>query len=228
MNYASTARRPNPVAAMGALGVPTAVGTLLIFGLAFTVVIEEPDQPFEGFTVKVDPVEDPPPAPPSPTTDPVTQTSAPTPDTPYTPPPLPRGPVNINLGESGPLTLPPVGSGDFGEIGTGPIGLPSPMPTFDPVLAQPRGDTGRWITDSDYRTSWINRGFEGLAGFRLEIDARGRVSDCAITRSTGHSVLDDATCRLLERRARFDPARDSSGNAVAGSFASSVDWTIPE
>jgi len=68
----------------------------------------------------------------------------------------------------------------------------------------------------------------GTVRFTLTIDGEGRISNCTITGSTGHSVLDRATCRLLEDRARFEPARDAAGNPVAGGYASAVNWTIPD
>ena len=68
----------------------------------------------------------------------------------------------------------------------------------------------------------------GVASFALTIDSRGKVSDCTITRSTGHSALDQATCTLIERRAKFDPAKDSYGNPIAGTYRNSVNWKIPE
>ena len=116
-----------------------------------------------------------------------------------------------------------------GSIGTGD-GLggtaQDPPPRFDPIA--PRARNGGWVTDSDYRTPWINRGWEGTAGFRLRIGTDGRVDSCTITDSTGHSALDEATCRLVQRRARFDPARNERGETVSGSFSSAVRWQIPE
>ncbi|MCL4674383.1 MAG: energy transducer TonB, partial [Sphingomonadaceae bacterium] len=84
------------------------------------------------------------------------------------------------------------------------------------------------ITESDYKTSWINRGWAGSAGFRLQVGANGRVEGCQITRSTGHTALDEATCALVTKRARFDPARNGNGDKVSGSYTSSVLWQIPE
>jgi len=37
----------------------------------------------------------------------------------------------------------------------------------------------------------------------LSIDTAGRVTDCRITGSSGNTDLDDATCRLAQRRGRF-------------------------
>lgn len=226
MSYANTANRPNPVAAVGALGVPAAFGALLIVGLAVKVGIPDAVPNPDVFNVPIppeieeipEPVE--PPSATSEATEPPQDTYVPPvrPDTPFT---FSEGAIETTgtLVEPGPLTT-PVDPIDFG--------IPSASPLFDPIAASPRGNPGGWVTNNDYRSSWINRGLEGSASFTLMIDARGRVSGCTITRSTGHSVLDEATCRLLERRGRFDPAKDSSGNPIAGTFRSTIKWTIPQ
>lgn len=225
MSYANTANRPNPVAALGALGVPAAFGAILIVGLAVKAVVDEPGNDIVGIFVPVEPVEPPPQPTPQPQTEPnTTQVSDPV--TTNTPPTRPETPYIFTGGATGPVTPLP-GPGDIsGPLE--PLSIPTPLPTFDPVSASPRGNPGGWITNDDYRSSWINRGYSGIASFTLMIDAGGRVTGCSITGSTGHSALDEATCRLLERRARFTPAKDSSGNAVSGSYRSSVRWTIPE
>ena len=226
MSYATTANRPNPVAALGALGIPAGVGVLLIVGLAVTHVVAPPDKPFEGrnIEVKIDPIIEP---------DPVeqktqrtnSQVTAPEPKiTVPTSSPNTWEPTVINDGAIS--TLPGLDDG-IGGVGPVEINIPPPPPSFDPVSAAPRGNPGGWITNNDYRASWINRGMEGVASFTLNVDTNGRVSNCAITGSTGYSHLDTATCRLLTSRARFTPARDSSGAIVAGTYSSSVAWEIP-
>ena len=42
------------------------------------------------------------------------------------------------------------------------------------------------------------------------------------------SVLDEATCELVTRRARFDPAKNNQGRAVAGNYSSAVRWQLPD
>ncbi len=68
----------------------------------------------------------------------------------------------------------------------------------------------------------------GKARFRLEIAADGRVTNCTITGSSGHSQLDAATCALVGRRAKFQPARGSEGEPVAGIYTSAIDWQLPD
>ena len=229
MNYVAQSRRPNAGAILGSLAIPAGFGALLIAGLAVTVILEPPKPNPDGVFITPTPIEPPPPP------DPVErQTTPKTTTKPITPPaPNPTVIDNPIITIPGPTidTTPLPGLGDtiveLPPIGGDVLGPPAP-PLPDPIQASPRGDSGRWITDRDYRARWIREGLTGTAGFTVEIDPSGRVSDCTITRSTGHDVLDGATCRLLTRRARFNPARNSQGDKVSGTFSSSVTWRIPE
>lgn len=225
MTYASHARRPNPAAMAGALGIPAAFGALLIVGLAVTVVTRDEPPPLQGFTIKPIPI------PPPPPTDPVeanttTKQQASTTTTTTRPEVIPFDFANTPIG-----TLP--GIGDLAGPVVGPVdfGIPGPTPSaspFDPVGARPKNNPGRWVVDNDYRPSWLRQGLSGSASFTLAIDAAGKVSSCTITRSTGHGALDAATCELVTKRARFDAARDGTGKPVAGNFTGSITWNIPE
>ncbi|KPF64754.1 TonB family protein [Porphyrobacter sp. AAP60] len=229
MTYASHTRRPNPAALAGALGIPAAVGALLAVGLAVTIVTVPTPPRIKGETINPIPI------PPPPPTDPVDQANPNTNPQPRdaTPAPTPRADMlPVDLGRNDPVfTLPGIGD-TIGPI-TGPVDFGVPVPTppatlFDPVGVSPKNNPGSWVTNADYRTRWINEGLTGSASFTLGIDARGKVTGCSITRSTGHGALDDATCRLVTSRARFDAARDTSGKPVAGSYSGTITWRIPE
>ena len=69
---------------------------------------------------------------------------------------------------------------------------------------------------------------EGTTGFRVSYDASGKPTGCDITSSSGHADLDAETCKLVMRRARFDPAKDRAGNPSGGSFSSRIKWVIPK
>lgn len=227
MTYASANRRPNPAALAGALGIPGAVGALLVVGLAVTVVTKPAAPNPKGEIITETILPPPPPKADDPV--PVSNPAAPTtsiPDTPTQPMTLP---VDLGLGD--PVAAFP-GTGDPG-IGTGMVetGLPDPGPSaspFDPVGARPKGDPGKWVTNDDYRPRWIREDMAGTARFTLSIDARGKVSGCTVTRPTGHAPLDAATCDLVTKRARFEAARDGNGKAVAGSYSGTITWKIPE
>ena len=225
MSYATTASRPNPAAAIGALGVPAAFGALLIFSLAVEAVVIPilPNPEATQVTVEIEPVPDDPTPPDSTVRSDRSQTVEPVPTT------RPQTEFNFEFDATDAANItefPSSGTG-LGDIGFIDIG-PAPGPTFTPIGAAPAGNPGNWITNDDYEPGWIRRNYSGTAGFTLEIDARGEVSNCTITRSTGHAALDRATCRLLERRAEFSPATDNTGSVTSGTYSSSVNWRIPE
>lgn len=226
MNYVAQSRTPNAGALFGALAIPAGFGALLIAGLAVTYVLPPPEEGTKGFILKPKPIETPPPpeiVEPKTDTNPV-QTKAPDPVITQSQIVIPGPDITVapvkNLGQQIITLPPPSGAGEI----TGPPILPT-LP--DPIAAIPRGDPGSWIMERDYRSRWIRENLSGVASFTLEIDTRGKVSECTITRSTGHDVLDGATCRLLTRRARFNPARNSNGDKVTGTYSSSVAWEIP-
>ena len=105
---------------------------------------------------------------------------------------------------------------------------PSPSPAFTSRGAAPSNDKARWITNDDYPARALRDGSEGTVGYRLIVGSNGRVSACEITRSSGHSLLDETSCRLIERRARFDAATDQTGAKVVGGYSGTVTWQIPD
>ena len=93
---------------------------------------------------------------------------------------------------------------------------------------EPRGNPGRWATPNDYPSRALREEREGVASFTVTVDTDGRVTSCRITRSSGHDDLDEATCKNIERRARFRPATDGNGQETTGTWSSSVRWQIPD
>lgn len=88
-----------------------------------------------------------------------------------------------------------------------PATQPSRLPTFD-----------------DYPARALREGREGDTGFRVAFDASGAVVGCEIVASSGHADLDEQTCKLLWRRARFDPAPPGTGLRY---HENRVRWRIP-
>ena len=204
----------------GALIIPGALGALLITGLAVNEIVRpEPDGPLIGIDITL------PPPPP----DPAEQAPAPARATSQVVTPKP--PVDVSMAEvklDSTITLPPPGD-VLTRLNLPPVDLgATSLSAVKPVPATPLGAPGTWVTTDDYRTSWINRELTGTARFDLSISPSGRVSACRITRSSGHSVLDEATCKLISARARFTPATDAAGKPVAGSYASSIRWILPD
>ena len=126
---------------------------------------------------------------------------------------------------SGGVTLPPYNPGTIlDESG----GLTLPKTPQMPVRgAVPRGQPGAWATPDDYPAADLRREHEGTARFSLAIGTDGRVSGCTILASSGWPGLDAATCNLISKRARFNPATNEDGQPMIGSYTGSIRWVIP-
>ncbi|WP_120716142.1 TonB family protein [Tsuneonella amylolytica] len=219
--------KDRPGAIAGVVAVHALVGYALVTGLSFTKIVETVKNPKGIFVPEVK--LPPPPPPPDPTPQPTEAVVSPKMVAPKPPvdlnpahPPVDTTPVIIPVPDPLPYVVPRPAPSATATI------PPAPKSTFDAVGALPRGNPGSWVTVDDYRSSWINRELTGVARFRLDIAANGRVSNCTITGSSGHSELDKATCALLTSRARFDPAKDISGAKVAGTYSSAVRWELPD
>ena len=84
-----------------------------------------------------------------------------------------------------------------------------------------------WVTTDDYPPAALRARIEGVVTARLSIAASGTVNGCTVTASSGSRDLDDVTCQLMLRRARFEPARDGSGEAIAAESTRRVRWQVP-
>ena len=105
---------------------------------------------------------------------------------------------------------------------------PAPPPVIQPVRASPKGKMQDLVTADDYPSASLRNNEEGVTRYRLDVGSDGKVVSCTVTGSSGHPALDDAACRLLTRRARFNPATNSSGEKVASVWSASVKWVIPK
>lgn len=89
----------------------------------------------------------------------------------------------------------------------------------------PRLVSGR-IKGSDIPDAILDTGFRGVVGVRYRVETNGRVSGCTIARSSGNAVMDQATCRAIEKRFRYDPWRDASGRPVPSTVLRDQQWDI--
>ena len=78
----------------------------------------------------------------------------------------------------------------------------------------------------DYPPEARRLGLEGRVVFRATIGVDGRAKNCEIVQSSGHDILDDATCIKVIDTARFDPARDANGRPVEATFQNAFVWEL--
>ena len=103
-----------------------------------------------------------------------------------------------------------------------------PMPPPPGAPPTPKGAPQNWVTHNDYPVLSVFAGEQGMVGFRLTIDQSGAVTDCVVTSTSGFPNLDATTCALMRWRAKFNPARDAAGRAVAGHWSSRFRWNLTD
>lgn len=195
-----------------------ALAYAFITGLAINVIKKAASE------LKVVDVDEPPPPPPAP--------PPPPPDVPKNlpPPPIVSPPPIVNVPNPAPVMQTVTRAPPVIITPTAPVAPPAPPPPkpSQAVGLKPRGAPGDWVTNDDYPSDALRDNAEGTTGFTLEVGPDGKVTNCTVTSSSGNSSLDQTACRLLPRRARFTPAKDSAGNGMASSFSSRIRWQIPK
>jgi protein TonB len=197
-----------------------ALGYAIVTGLAYNV-IKKAAQDLKTFDV-----EDEPPPPEEPPPPPKDMPKVPPP--PMVPPPLVNTnppPQTIQVVQQMPPPTPP----PMPVVSQAPPPPPPPPPPRKVESAKAKGDVRSVFSDDDYPASASAAGAEGTAQASLTIGADGRVTGCTLVRSTGNGALDSATCSILRRRAKFSPARDSSGNPTADTYTTPpIRWQLPQ
>jgi len=85
----------------------------------------------------------------------------------------------------------------------------------------------RWFRDEDVPTYlMVQENGVWLVPFRLNVAPDGTLKGCEIEVTSGERRLDQLTCRLLMKRARFQPARGSDGAAAHGVYRTYAKWAV--
>lgn len=221
MAYADQTMSGNKIIAIIIVGlVHLLVGYALVTGLAYSAVTQVIER---VTTVDIEePEEEPEELPPPP------------PEEQAAPPPIvaPPPPINVSVAPPPIITVseppPPAPVVPIARPAPAPAPVAPPPPRVQPKEASPRGRPGTWVTNADYPSRAQREEREGTTRFAVTIGPDGRVTDCSITGSSGHADLDNEVCKLVTRRARFDPATDGEGQPTTGRYSNSVRWQIPE
>nr|WP_294850909.1 energy transducer TonB [uncultured Sphingomonas sp.] len=68
---------------------------------------------------------------------------------------------------------------------------------------------------------------EGSVLFKVKLDDGGHATECFVTGSSGHKLLDDETCDLILRYAKFNAMQDQNGAKIAPYLEGAVNWKLP-
>lgn len=94
--------------------------------------------------------------------------------------------------------------------------------------AQLRVDLAELFSPDSYPAAAQAAGEQGRVGITLRIGRSGRVRKCTINASSGSRALDTASCQIMRRHGRYEPARDASGRAIASTTRLGVRWQLRE
>ena len=122
-------------------------------------------------------------------------------------------------GVPAPVSIPPVSA----------YSAPSSPPPPAIATVPPRSATGdlqRLFRAADYPLAALAHKEQGSVTVRLTVSAVGRVGACDVTSSSGSRALDSASCQILQSRAVFTPARDSSGNSTTDTVHQEIRWRL--
>ena len=218
MAYGDSVDPKSRVVSIVLVGIITfLLGWLLVSGLAIEVA-KKAIQKLDVVDIQEPPPPEEPPPPPPADIPPPPQTRIETPPVSIAPPTTNNvvAPPPPNPPAPPPVVIPPV------------VTPPAPPARDDSRPARPRGNESSWVTTDDYPSSALREEAQGVTAVRLGVGPDGRVTSCDVTSSSGNASLDQAACRNLQRRARFEPALDREGNPTSGSFTKRVRWQIPE
>jgi periplasmic protein TonB len=80
------------------------------------------------------------------------------------------------------------------------------------------------LSVADYPSSLRGSGIGGRVNIHMIVEPSGRVSRCSIAESSGSPELDAITCRLVQERYLFEPARDARGQPVRDIVGEGHTW----
>jgi protein TonB len=95
-----------------------------------------------------------------------------------------------------------------------------------PAASPPRGSNQNRVTRADYPPVSIRLNEEGVTVVRVQIDATGAVVSAELSKSSGHSRLDEKAVQIVKARFRYTPAKDASGNPVPATINQGVKWEL--
>jgi hypothetical protein len=101
------------------------------------------------------------------------------------------------------------------------------IPLLSSIAAVPATNPRTWLGPDDYPKSSIISDKEGELTVVLEVNEKGRPSDCKVIVTSGEPELDILTCALLMKRAQFTSAKDKFGRPATSTFTQKVTWRIP-
>lgn len=94
------------------------------------------------------------------------------------------------------------------------------------VRAKATQSPATWVMHTDYPNESMRAGETGTVGVRLSIAADGQVTECKVITSSTFPRLDQQTCAMLRKRARYEPAQQADGTKIPSMSFMRFRWMI--
>ena len=93
------------------------------------------------------------------------------------------------------------------------------------LLTAPEAKSG-WFAPDDLPMDIVTGDKPMFVGIRVTITPSGQLQTCEVETSSGSKKLDEHTCEITRRRARFEPARWIDGSPAWGVFRMPVGYVL--
>jgi TonB family protein len=113
-------------------------------------------------------------------------------------------------------------------LGVAALLLSAPPTSAQTAQSQAAANAANWdIFLKLYPKRALEAREEGAVGFVVTLDSRGDVTDCKVTHSSGHPLLDQETCKLVTMNAVFRPD-PNLGPSQTKTHEGMIAWKLPD
>jgi TonB family protein len=84
-----------------------------------------------------------------------------------------------------------------------------------------------FVSSKGYPAQAALRREHGSTIVEIDVDAKGSLTNCRVSRSSTFEDLDKAACDSMPR-AKFKPAIDTAGNPISGTTTLTLHWILPD
>lgn len=110
------------------------------------------------------------------------------------------------------------------------VGVAASLALAQPATAtdnEARNAANNEVVFKNYPARALAAREQGSVIFRVKLDRDGHPTECVVTGSSGHPLLDNETCNLILLHAEFKRMKDKDGRFVSPTLEGAVNWKLP-